>query len=111
LADEAVEIGPGPATDSYLRGDRIIAAAKEYRRRRHPSGATASWPRMPISPRPWDGPASSSSALARRHAPAWAARRRQGDCRQGGRTGGAGYGGESQESKALAAEAQRVGYP
>ncbi|MCY4601312.1 MAG: acetyl/propionyl/methylcrotonyl-CoA carboxylase subunit alpha [Acidobacteria bacterium] len=28
LADEAVEIGPAPARDSYLRGDRIIAAAR-----------------------------------------------------------------------------------
>ena len=28
LADEVVEIGPGPATESYLRSDRIIAAAK-----------------------------------------------------------------------------------
>src|SRR3712207_1578755 len=28
LADEAVEIGPGPATESYLRGDKIIAAAQ-----------------------------------------------------------------------------------
>ncbi len=27
-ADEAVHIGPSPATDSYLRGDKIIAAAK-----------------------------------------------------------------------------------
>ncbi|ATQ58436.1 acetyl/propionyl/methylcrotonyl-CoA carboxylase subunit alpha [Paracoccus yeei] len=29
LADEAVYIGPAPAADSYLRGDRIIAAALE----------------------------------------------------------------------------------
>ena len=29
MADEAVEIGPGPATESYLRGDKIIAAALE----------------------------------------------------------------------------------
>ena len=29
MADEAVHIGPSPATESYLRGDRIIAAAKE----------------------------------------------------------------------------------
>ena len=28
-ADEAVHIGPSPAADSYLRGDRIIAAALE----------------------------------------------------------------------------------
>ena len=29
MADEVVEIGPGPATESYLRGDKIIAAAKQ----------------------------------------------------------------------------------
>jgi acetyl-CoA carboxylase biotin carboxylase subunit len=28
LADEAICIGPGPATDSYLRADRILSAAK-----------------------------------------------------------------------------------
>ena len=28
LADEAVHIGPSPAAESYLRGDKIIAAAK-----------------------------------------------------------------------------------
>ena len=27
LADEVVEIGPGPAAESYLRADKIIAAA------------------------------------------------------------------------------------
>ena len=29
LADEAMAIGPGPAGESYLRGDRIISAAQE----------------------------------------------------------------------------------
>lgn len=29
MADEAVHIGPGPATDSYLRIDKVIAAATE----------------------------------------------------------------------------------
>src|SRR5262245_37845015 len=28
LADEAVNIGPAPVGESYLRGDKIIAAAK-----------------------------------------------------------------------------------
>ena len=28
-ADEAVHIGPSPAAESYLRGDKIIAAAKQ----------------------------------------------------------------------------------
>ena len=29
LADEAIHIGPAPASESYLQGERIIAAAKE----------------------------------------------------------------------------------
>jgi acetyl/propionyl-CoA carboxylase alpha subunit len=28
FANESVEIGPGPAAESYLRADRIIAAAR-----------------------------------------------------------------------------------
>src|SRR5947209_19221308 len=28
MADEAVHIGPSPARESYLRGDRIVEAAK-----------------------------------------------------------------------------------
>ena len=31
MADEVVEIGPGPASESYLRGEKIIAAAKRTR--------------------------------------------------------------------------------
>ncbi|THH39157.1 ATP-grasp domain-containing protein [Aliishimia ponticola] len=31
LADEAVRLGPGPATDSYLRGDAVIEAARRTR--------------------------------------------------------------------------------
>src|SRR5438045_5427135 len=37
MADEAVHIGPSPARESYLRGDRIIEAAKA-------TGAAASHP-------------------------------------------------------------------
>ena len=29
LADEAVYIGPSPTNESYLRGDKILAAAKQ----------------------------------------------------------------------------------
>ena len=50
MADEAVHIGPSPARESYLRGDKII----EGRRRRAPkqsTPATASSARTPISPR------------------------------------------------------------
>ena len=51
MADEAVHIGPAPARESYLRGDKIIAAAKADRRRGDPSRATASCPRTPSSRR------------------------------------------------------------
>ena len=36
-ADEAVHIGPSPARESYLVGEKIIAAAKETGRRGDPS--------------------------------------------------------------------------
>ena len=36
MADEAVPIGPAPAAESYLRTDRIIAAARGNRRRSDP---------------------------------------------------------------------------
>ena len=38
LADEAVAIGPPPARESYLRGEKIIAAALATGRRGDPSG-------------------------------------------------------------------------
>ena len=37
-ADEAVHIGPSPARESYLVGEKIIAAAKATGRRGDPSG-------------------------------------------------------------------------
>ena len=76
MADEVVEIGPGPATESYLRGDRIIAAARETEGRGASTRATASSPRTPTSPRPSARPASSSSARRPTPCAAWAARPR-----------------------------------
>ena len=50
-ADEAVHIGPSPARESYLVGEKIIAAAKADRRRGDPSGLRLPLARMPISRR------------------------------------------------------------
>jgi 3-methylcrotonyl-CoA carboxylase alpha subunit len=36
MADEAVHVGPSPARESYLRGDRIIEAAKQKAEAIHP---------------------------------------------------------------------------
>ena len=38
MADEAVHIGAAPVGESYLRDDRIIAAAMRFGRRGDPSG-------------------------------------------------------------------------
>jgi 3-methylcrotonyl-CoA carboxylase alpha subunit len=49
-ADEAVHIGPSPARESYLVGEKIIAAAARPAPRRS-IPAMASYPRMPTSRR------------------------------------------------------------
>ena len=49
-ADEAYLIGPGPAAESYLVGERILDVAAAGGRRGDPSRATASSPRTPRSP-------------------------------------------------------------
>ena len=46
FADEAVHIGPSPAGKSYLNIDAVIAAARQIRRRRDPSGLWLSCPRI-----------------------------------------------------------------
>jgi biotin carboxylase len=71
MADEAVRIGPAPARESYLLGERILAAARATGAQAiHP--ATASSPRTRRSPRPVPPPASSSSARRRRRSAPWA---------------------------------------
>ena len=76
MADEVVEIGPGPASESYLRGDKIIAAALE-------TGAEAIHPGYGFLAENADfadsraaRPASSSSVPRPTPCAAWAARPR-----------------------------------
>ena len=49
-ADEAVRIGAGPAAESYLRVDAVLAAAAATRRRGDPPGLRLPQPRAPRSP-------------------------------------------------------------
>ena len=90
MADEVVEIGPGPATESYLRIDRIIAAARDDRRRRHPSGLRLPGRERRLRRGRRQGRHQVHRPVARRHAPHGRQGRGQGDRGRGRRAGGAG---------------------
>ena len=60
-ADEAVCIGPAPAAESYLRGERILEAARATGAQAIHPGLRLPVARTPSSPRPARRPASSSS--------------------------------------------------
>ena len=112
MADEVVEIGPGPATESYLRGDKIIAAAKQTGRRGHPSGLRLPRRERRLRRGRRQGRHQVHRPVARGHAPHGRQGRGQGDRRQGRRAGGAGLRtATARSAKALAREAQRIGYP
>ena len=64
-ADEAVRLGPAAPSESYLRGDLILDAARAAAPRPFIRG-TGSSPRTRRLPRPARTPASSSSARRRR---------------------------------------------
>jgi 3-methylcrotonyl-CoA carboxylase alpha subunit len=111
LAGELVEIGPGPASESYLRGDRIIAAAEA-------TGADAIHPGYGFLAE------NAGFAEAVRAAglvfigPSGEAMRRMGGkaeakaiAAKAGVPVVPGYGGESQSDEVLAREARRIGYP
>jgi 3-methylcrotonyl-CoA carboxylase alpha subunit len=111
MADEVVEIGPGPATESYLRGDRIIAAAKQ-------TGAEGIHPGYGFLAENADFAEAVGSAGIRFIGPSPDAMRRMGGkaeakaiAAKAGVPVVPGYAGDSQEPKTLAREAQRVGYP
>jgi len=111
MADEVVEIGPGPATESYLRGDRIIAAARETK-------AQAIHPGYGFLAENADFAAAAGKAGIKFIGPSPEAMRRMGGKAEAKAIAAAagvpvvpGYNGDEQGAKALAREAKRIGFP
>ena len=111
LAGEVVEIGPGPATESYLRGDRIVAAAKA-------TGAEAIHPGYGFLAENADFADAVRKAGLVFIGPSPEAMRRMGGKAEAKAIAAAagvpvvpGYGGDKQDAKTLAREAKRIGYP
>jgi 3-methylcrotonyl-CoA carboxylase alpha subunit len=111
MADEAVEIGPGPAAESYLRGDRIIAAAGE-------TGAVGIHPGYGFLAENAEFAEAVGRAGIKFIGPSPDAMRRMGGkaeakaiASKAGVPVVPGYAGDSQVSNTLAREAQRIGYP
>ena len=111
MADEMVEIGPGPASESYLRGDKIIAAALETK-------AEAIHPGYGFLAENAEFAASVGMAGLAFIGPSPDAMRRMGGkaeakaiAAKAGVPVVPGYAGNSPTPKALAREAQRIGYP
>ncbi|KAB2910302.1 MAG: acetyl-CoA carboxylase biotin carboxylase subunit [Hyphomicrobiaceae bacterium] len=111
MADEGVEIGPGPAGESYLRVDKIIAAAKA-------TGADAIHPGYGFLAENADFAEAVGKAGIAFIGPSPDAMRRMGGKAEAKTIAAAagvpvvpGYQGESQTAKALAKEAKRIGYP
>ncbi len=110
-ADEAVHIGPSPARDSYLQGDRIIAAAKATGAEAiHPGygflSENADFAQSVIDAGLiWVGPHPSSiTAMGLKDAA-------KSLMAQAGVPTTPGYLGEDQSPERLAAEAEAIGYP
>ncbi len=110
-ADEVVEIGPGPATESYLRIDKIIAAAKA-------TGADGIHPGYGFLAENADFAEAVGKAGIKFIGPSPAAMRQMGGkaaakaiAMQAGVPVVPGYQGDKQDVKTLAAEAKRIGYP
>jgi 3-methylcrotonyl-CoA carboxylase alpha subunit len=111
MADEAVHIGPAPATESYLQADKIIAAAKA-------TGANAIHPGYGfLSENPDFAEAVETAGLVFIGPPA-AAIRAMGlkdaaklAMEKAGVPVVPGYHGGNQDADFLAAEADRIGYP
>jgi 3-methylcrotonyl-CoA carboxylase alpha subunit len=111
MADEVVEIGPGPATESYLQGERIIAAARATK-------AEAIHPGYGFLAENADFAAAAGKAGVKFIGPSPEAMRRMGGKAEAKAIAVAagvpvvpGYSGEEQAAKALAREANRIGYP
>ena len=111
LAGEVVEIGPGPAGESYLRGDRIIAAAKA-------TGAEAIHPGYGFLAENADFAEAVRRAGLTFIGPSPEAMRRMGGKAEAKAIAAAagvpvvpGYAGERQDARTLAREARRIGHP
>ena len=74
-ADAAVRLGPGPAAESYLRGDLVIAAALAIRRRGGPPGVRVPRRERRRSRRRCEAAGSRGSGRRRRRCGRWATRR------------------------------------
>ena len=110
-ADERVEIGPGPASDSYLRIDRILAAAKS-------TGADGIHPGYGFLAENADFAEAVGRAGIKFIGPSPDAMRRMGGKAEAKAIAAAagvpvvpGYQGDSQTAKALVKEAKRIGWP
>ena len=110
-ADEAVHIGPSPATESYLRGDKIIAAAKA-------TGAEGIHPGYGFLAENADFAEAVGKAGLKFIGPSPSAMRALGGKAAAKevaiKTGVPvvpGYQGEKQDAASLAAEARKIGYP
>jgi 3-methylcrotonyl-CoA carboxylase alpha subunit len=111
MADEAVEIGPGPATDSYLRIDKIIAAAKS-------TGADGIHPGYGFLAENADFAEAVGKAGIKFIGPSPDAMRQMGGkaaakaiAMKAGVPVVPGYQGDQQTARALAKEAKGIGYP
>jgi 3-methylcrotonyl-CoA carboxylase alpha subunit len=111
MADEAVHIGPSPATESYLRGEKIIAAAKATKAQAiHPGygflSENADFAQAVIDAGLiWVGPKPDSiRAMGLKDA----AKKLMADAEVPVTPG---YLGEDQDSKRLKQEADAIGYP
>ncbi|MEZ5817766.1 MAG: biotin carboxylase N-terminal domain-containing protein [Hyphomicrobiaceae bacterium] len=110
-ADEAVHIGPPPALESYLRGEKIIAAAKA-------TGAQGVHPGYGFLAENADFAAAVGKAGLKFIGPSPEAMRALGGkaaakevAIRAGVPVVPGYQGEKQDAAALAGEAQKIGYP
>ncbi len=110
-ADEAVHIGPSPATESYLKGDAIIAAAKA-------TGAEGIHPGYGFLSENADFADAVTKAGLKFIGPSAAAMRALGGkaaakeiAIKAGVPVVPGYQGQSQDAKTLGVEAKNIGYP
>ena len=111
MADAAIEIGPGPAAQSYLNGEKIIAAARQ-------TGAEGIHPGYGFLAENADFAAAVGRAGITFIGPSPEAMRRMGEkaeakaiAAKAGIPIVTGYHGDSQSARALAREANRIGYP